>query len=139
MYLFLDRAIADLEPGNRVLLWSMRSWVVAMATGRCPCATLGGAFARWRIQDLLRDFTMAMALLNAQGQGSMRFRAPESGHVGDDEAMLLAMFHAAAVGDGAMLQRFAAQLVQPQAEGPLLTAVVGAADVLRRAPIDRSN
>lgn len=139
MYRFLDRQVTDLAPGNQILLWSMRSWVAAVANGRCTCAALGPAFARWRLADLLGDFNMAMFLLNVEGQGGLRFAPPQCGLVRDDEAMLLAMFHAGAVGDGTMLQRFAAQLVQPDAEGPFLTAVHAAADVLRRTPVARDH
>ena len=138
MYRFLDRAVRDLEPGNQILVWSMRSWVAAIAQGRCTCAALGPAFFRWRLGDLLGDFNMMMFLLNGEGQTGLRFAPPECGLVRDDEAMLLAMFHAGAVGDGAVLQRFAAQLVTPQAEEPFRIAVVNAADVLRRSPLPRT-
>jgi hypothetical protein len=139
MYRFLDRPVRDLEPGNQILVWSMRSWVAAIANGRCTCAALGPCFARWRLADLLGDFNMAMFLLNGEGQVGLRFAPPECGHVRDDEAMLLAMFHAGAVRDGPVLQRFVAQLVQPQAEGPFLTAVCNAADMLRRTPVPRNS
>lgn len=139
MYRFLDRPILSLAPGDQMLLWSMRSWVAAMALQRCPCAALGASFERWKVADLLGDFNMTMCLLNGEGTGPLRFCQPGCATVRDDEAMLLALFHAAATSDFRMLQRMAAQIVQPHAVSPLIAAVSQAADVLRRTPVPRAN
>jgi len=139
MYRFLDRAVRDLAPGEQMLTWSMRSWVSAMATRRCPCSVLGPAFARWRVVDLLADFNMTMFLLNNEGQSELKFAQPQCGLVRDDEARLLALFHAAAAKDMGLLTRFTAQFVQPEAEPPFRIAITGAADVLRRVPVPRNS
>ncbi|WP_404334167.1 hypothetical protein AB2M62_12510 [Sphingomonas sp. MMS12-HWE2-04] len=139
MYRFLDRAVRDLAPGEQVLTWAMRSWVCAMASQRCPCAALGPAFARWRVGDLLADFNMTMFLLNQEGQSALKFAQPLCGLVRDDEARLLALFHAAAAKDKGLLTRAAAQFVLPEAEPPFRIAIAGAADVLRRVPVPRNS
>ncbi len=139
MYRFLDRPVFDLPPGDQMILWSMRSWVVAMSMQKCPCATLGPSFERWRVVELLRDFNMAMFLLNAEGAGPLRFGQPGCVTVHDDEAVLLALFHAAADRDERMVGRLAAQLVKAEIVHPFIVAVHQASDVLRRTPVPRGS
>jgi hypothetical protein len=139
MYRFLDRPVSALAPGNQVIVWSMRSWVAAMALQRCPCAALGAAFERWKIADLLPDFNMTMCLLNAESIGPLRFCQPNCAQVRDDEAILLALFHAAADQDYRLVERMAVQIVQPHAVSLLIAAVGQAADVLRRTPVPKAN
>lgn len=137
MYRFMDRPLLDLAPGEQMLVWSMRNWVGAMALRRCPCAELGAAFARWRVSELLPDFNMTMCLLNAEGMGPLRFGSRDCGVVHDDEAMLLALFHAAADNDFALLGRLAEQVVKAEALSPFIVAIGQSSDVLRRLPIAR--
>jgi hypothetical protein len=139
MYRFMDRPVSSLAPGHQILVWSMRGWVAAMALQRCPCAALGASFERWRVADLLSDFNMTMCLLNGEAQGHLHFCRPDCGTIRDDEAMLLALFDAAASDDYRRLQRIAAQIVKPEAVSPLIAAASGAADVLRRTPVPRTN
>lgn len=138
MYRFMDRAIHDLAPGEQMLVWSMRHWVGAMADRRCPCAVLGPAFARWRLTELLPDFNMTMFLLNCEGAGPLRFGSRECGRVHDDEAGLLALFHAAAANDYRLVQRLAAQVVTGEVLNPFIVAIGQSSDVLRRMPIPRN-
>ncbi|MBC9032740.1 hypothetical protein IAG41_10090 [Sphingomonas sp. JC676] len=139
MYRFLDRPVFDLPPGDQMILWSMRSWVVAMSMQKCPCATLGPSFERWRVPELLRDFNMAMFVLNVEGAGPLRFGQPGCVTVHDDEAVLLTLFHAAADGDERLVGRLAAQLVKPEIVHPFIVAVLQASDVLRRTPVPRGS
>lgn len=139
MYEFLDRPISDLPPGDQMLLWSMRNWVAASSFQKCPCAVLGPAFERWRLGELLRDFNMAMFLLNAEGTGPLRFGHPGCGIVHDDEAILLSLFHAAACNDEKLMGRLAAQLIKPEMAHAFLVALVQASDVLRRTPVPRGS
>ncbi len=139
MYEFLDRPVSDLPPGDQMLLWSMRSWVAAMAFQRCPCSVLGPSFERWRVGELLRDFNMAMFLLNAEGMGPLRFGQPSCGTVHDDEAILLSLFHAAAYNDEKHVGRLAAQLVKPEMAHAFIVALIQASDVLRRTPVPRGS
>jgi hypothetical protein len=138
MYRFMDRPVLDLAPGEQMLIWSMRHWVGAMALRRCPCAVLGPLFERWRVAELLAGFNMTMFLLNAEGEGPLRFGPHSCGMVHDDEAMLLALFHAAADNDDALVRRLAAQVVKAEALPPFLVAIGESADVLRRIPVART-
>ncbi|MDF7774958.1 hypothetical protein P1X14_06860 [Sphingomonas sp. AOB5] len=138
MYRFLDRTITDLAPGEQMIAWSMRSWVAAMGMQRCPCAALGPSFQRWRVAELLPDFNMAMFLLNTEGEGPLRFGSPGCARIHDDEAMLLALFHAAADNDYRLVQRLAAQVVKPEALSPFIVAIGQSSDVLRRTPVPRT-
>jgi hypothetical protein len=137
MYRFIDRPIAGLAPGEQMLVWSMRAWVGAMTAQRCPCATLGPAFARWRVPELLPDFNMTMFVLNGDGLRQMRFGAG-CAQVHDDEAMLLVLFHAAAGGDDRRVRRLAAQLVNGEALSAFIVAARQSADVLRRVATPRT-
>ena len=138
MYRFLDRPVTGLVPGEQILIWSMRSWVSAMAEQRCPCTALRGSFERWRLGDVLPDFNMVMFLLNVEGQRGQRFCQQHCPMVGDDEAGMLALFHAAAGHEEKLVRRLTEQLVRAQAVPPFLVAVAQAADVLRRTPVPRA-
>jgi hypothetical protein len=139
MYRFMDRHVLSLAPGEQALLWSVRAWTDAMLMQRCPCAALGPAFARWRVSELLPDFNMAMFLLNGEGLGRMMFGAPPCAHVHDDEAMLLALFHAASADDFHLLERMALQLVKQESIAPFIVAASQAAELLRRTPVPKQN
>ena len=134
MYRFLDRPVAGLDPVDRLLIWAMRSWVAAIGAGRCPCSTLGPAFAGWRLQGLLPDFNTAMMVLNNDGQGPLHFGPVACGRVGDDEAVLLALFAGGLAGTDGQLRRIATQLAQPSAVSTLVTAVDRIAATLAHAP-----
>lgn len=137
MYRFLDRPVRELDPGSQMIVWSMRSWVAAIHSRQCPCATLAPHFARWRVEDVLPDFDLAMTLLNGEGLMRYHFGMPGCSQVHDDEAMLLVLFHAAAVGDKITLGRLVDQLVLPAAHFPFSGSVERFADILRRTPVQR--
>ncbi|WP_052507707.1 hypothetical protein [Sphingomonas hengshuiensis] len=139
MYRFLDRPVASLAPGEQILLWSMRGWVTAMATRQCPARALGPFFERWRLADILPDFNMAMALLNCEGQERLHFCGQQCPQANDDEARLLAMFHAAAADDYRVLRPLVDLTLKPQAVPPFLAAIGQAADMLRRTPVPRAS
>lgn len=133
----MDRPVLSLSPGEQILLWSMRSWVAAMVRQSCPCSALAPSFERWRLSDLLRDFNMAMLLLNLEGAAPRVFCRENCATVRDDEAAMLVLFHAAADRDSRTLRRLAEQTVKPDAVPAFLVAVDEAADLLRRTPVPR--
>jgi hypothetical protein len=139
VYRFLDHPILGLSPGDQILIWSMRGWVTAMAAQRCPCRALGASFESWRLADILPDFNMMMFLLNNEGLRRHRFCHQQCPQVGDDEAALLALFHAAAGHEEKLVRRLTEQLVKAEAAPPFLAAVAQAADVLRRTPVPRAS
>lgn len=134
MYRYLDRSVGEIEPVQRLLIWSMRSWVATLASGRCPCTALGPAFRGWGIEEVLSDFNTAMLVLNGEGQASLHFSAICCRQLSDDEARLLTLFDAGAASDAALLQRLSDQLVQPQAIWHLVTAVERVTAMLEGAP-----
>lgn len=134
MYRYLDRAVGQLDPGERLLVWSMRNWVLARSRGRCPCTALGPAFLTWGIGELLSDFNTTMLVLNGESQASLCFGAVCCREVSDDEARLLTLFDAARNGNEPMVRRLADQLVQPQAVWHLATAVERVTTLLSDAP-----
>ncbi len=134
----MDRPVLSLTPGEQILLWSMRSWVAAMAAQRCPCTALSPSFERWKLGDLLPDFNMMMLLLNREGASPRVFCRENCAHVRDDEAAILALLHAAAGRDNKVLNRLAELAVKSEAVPAFLIATVEAADVLRRLPVQRT-
>lgn len=94
MYRFLDRSVTSLGRGEYFLIWSMRSWVKAMASRQCAPSALGAAFARWGVTHALPHFHMAMVVLNREGLRRFSFAPLDYAHVSDDEALMLEMFSA---------------------------------------------
>jgi hypothetical protein len=135
MYRYLDRPVSELEPRDRLLLWSMRHWVRSTTTGRCPCVVLGPAFQDLEIADALPHFAMVMFTLNADARTRLRFATPCSPRVGDDEACLLSLFDAGTKSAPGLLRRLADQLVCFQAAGNLAAAVSLTAATLVAAPL----
>ena len=41
MYAYLDRPIATLDEGGKILVWAMRQWMAAISKRSCPVAALG--------------------------------------------------------------------------------------------------
>lgn len=123
MYRYLDRRVTDLAEPQRLLLAAMRLWVESARTGRCSCAMLAKGFAQRGIGPAARDFSIAMAALDSDALGKLRFGCRHSAIVGEDEARLLALFDAAIAGHPQRVRRIATVLVRDDATGPLATAV----------------
>lgn len=66
MYDFVDRSVTSLDPRGRLLIWSMRRWVQALAERACPPNAIGPAFAKWNMIGAPSTIT---ALLSASPQG----------------------------------------------------------------------
>lgn len=139
MYRFLDRNIAELDAGTGVLLWAMRSWVATTTRHRCPTAALSGAFLHWGIADLLPDFDMTMRQLYVNGTAWLHFGPPHCDRVREDEARLIALFHAAVLAECPSARRMAAQLVEDDTLATFTLALHGAAQLLARTPLPRMN
>ena len=91
MYDFLDRPVTSLDHGGRFMIWSMRSWVKAMAERQCPGSAIGAAFARWNMIAGLQPFLRVMALINRHGLESFQFCALACNHVSEHEAIILSL------------------------------------------------
>lgn len=123
MYAYLDRRADTLDEPAGFLLAAMRMWVHRVRAGRCPCATLGPAFARNGGEPALRDFLIAMTTLDRDGIGRLAFATMGAERVSDDEARLLGMVAAALAGHFGTARRIAAGLVTDDAVPRLATAV----------------
>jgi hypothetical protein len=97
MYRFLDRSVIDLDPAGRLLIHSIRSWVGAYISGRCPCSEVAPGFAQAGARELVPDFNMAMFILNREG---LRCAALRPGPVQSDPRRRGDAARAAAIGCG---------------------------------------
>ena len=122
MYAFLDRQVWQIEEPHRFLLAAMRNWVSAARGGRCPCAAVAEGFVQRGVPLATRDFLMAMAALDRDGLGALRFGARGCACVSEDEARILGLFEAAMAGVPDRTRRIAATLVAEDAAGTLATA-----------------
>lgn len=123
MYRYLDRPLDALHRHDRLLAVSMRYWVRAAAVGRCPCSSIAPAFRYEGAEPALGDFSMAMAVLNMEARAPVRFAAPSTPEVGEDEARMLALFAAGAGDTASLTRRLSSQLVRDKAVPTLTTAV----------------
>ncbi|AIT80859.1 hypothetical protein [Novosphingobium pentaromativorans] len=89
MYQYVDRPLSVLDEGSRFLVWSMRAWVTAIASKRCPAQTLAPAFARWRMIGGLQPFHRAMLLFNRDALETFAFCPLPCEHVSEHEALIL--------------------------------------------------
>lgn len=126
MYDFVDRNVAGLDPGARLLVWAMRRWVMAIGAGRCPQAAIGPAFLKWGVQDALPHFHMSLMLLNREGRGEFRFAPLRCQRVAEDEALVLGLFPASRA-DGGRLRGTLELMVVEDAVGPMHAAVTATA------------
>ena len=68
MYAYLDRPIATLDNGSKILVWAMRQWTAAVEKRSCPVAALGKSLADFSQtgpqlrHEVLRHFRLYSAL-----------------------------------------------------------------------------
>lgn len=91
MYDFLDRPVTDLDHGGRFLVWSMRSWVKAVAERKCPASVITQAFAKWNMLHGLQPFLRVMLQFNRHGLESFQFCALQCNHVSEHEAIIISL------------------------------------------------
>jgi len=129
MYDFVDRPITSLDPGGRFLIWTLRSWVKALAEGRCPAAAIGPAFAKWRMMTAFPPFHRMLTVLNAHGLQSFRVAPVGCRSVAEDEAVFLSLVNELGQAKPRMVRDTLALLVQEAHVGSMLAAlsVLGAA------------
>lgn len=89
MYQYVDRPLSTLDEGCRFLVWSMRAWVTAIGSKRCPAQTLAPVFARWRMIGGLQPFHRAMLLFNRDALETFVFCPLCCDRVSEHEAMIL--------------------------------------------------
>lgn len=121
------RRLADLEPGEYLLLWGFRHWL---------CGLADDAPAHWRMVE--REFTdrfgvshgrrslvglvRMIALMQGHAARSIVYHRPCCPCVGEDEAIILAFVAACQLGDWPGARVRAASLVEETGLGDLLQA-----------------
>jgi hypothetical protein len=111
MYDFLDRPVARLDPGGRMLTWAMRHWVEALGEGRCPAGRLGPTFVKWRVLPALPHFHIAMMILARDGLETLPFARRNCGRVSDGEALILSLVRTAHTAPAAQVEAILALVV----------------------------
>lgn len=91
MYEFVDRPVTSLDHGGRFLVWSMRSWVKAMADRTCPAGAIAPAFGQWRMLPGLQPFLRVMTLFNRKGLENFQFCALPCNHISEHEAIIVSL------------------------------------------------
>ena len=91
MYAYLDRPIATLDEGSRILIWAVRRWVAAVERRTCPVAALGSALADRGLVPALVPFHRVMGLLATHARQDLPFANFSNPLVSEGEAVLLAM------------------------------------------------
>lgn len=126
MYDFIDRDVAMLDRGAQLLLWAMRAWVQARAARTCPGPAIAPAFARFGVLGALPHFHGVMGELSRDAIRAMAFAPHCCRCVGEDEALLLALFRAAGSEPAERVEATAAMLVTEAGVAPLLAALTAA-------------
>jgi hypothetical protein len=123
MYDFIDQRVTALDRGGQFLIWSMRSWVLARETKRCPPNVIGPAFAKWGMISALPHFHAAMIILCKEGLETLHFSPIKCLHISDDEAMLLSLFRLLRDDQPDRIKSTTALLVTESYAAPLLAAL----------------
>lgn len=122
MYKFLDQPVHNLSRPVYFLLAAMRTWAQAAQERRCHCRQLKQAFSDVNAIEALADFNIAMATLNRDSTRTLCFGRLNHPIVTEDEAYILALFHATANHSTRQRDRITACLVTPDAVVRLQTA-----------------
>lgn len=89
MYAYIDQPVDRLCNGGRFLLWAMRGWTQALSPGFRSAGALAA----------LPHFHLAMAWLNRGAHEPVAFAPMGCVIIAEDEAILLGLWHALAMGD----------------------------------------
>jgi hypothetical protein len=127
MYDYVDQRVTSLDHGGRFLIWSMRSWVHALAKSKCPPSAIGPAFAKWNIIGALPQFHMAMMILNRDGLEMLRFGPLHCHRVSEDEALLLNLLRTLRRDNPEVVRDTLALMINEDSVGSLFVALTALA------------
>ena len=91
MYQYLDGRVIDLREGERVLVWAMRRWLLAVRRGECPLQPVGAMFSAHRVLPGLASFHEVMDLVSRRTRQNLAFAPLRCRRIADGEALLLSM------------------------------------------------
>jgi len=123
MYAFVDRPVAELDQGSRLLVWSMRIWVASMGKRKCPGSALAPAFAGLSVLSGMQPFMTMMALLNRHGLENFQFCDPRCACVSEHEALILSTVCATRDPNPEPLKATLGLLVAEEAVSPVFDAL----------------
>lgn len=135
MYAYVDRPLTELSNSGRFLLRVMRGWLHAAARGQCPPGALAPLFARMGALPALPALHRLMAELNAHARDKVAFLPFCATRIGDDEAVLLQLWHDARA-NPPRAQRVLALLLEPEATGGAFDALLTASARLGEAGLE---
>jgi hypothetical protein len=123
VYAFVDRPVTSLDRGCRFLVWSMRSWVMAVHGRTCPGPALAPAFAKWRMVSGLQPFLRLMLVLNRDALNELHFCSLKCNRIGEDEAVVLSLFVAVGTGERIAARDTLALMLGEDSLGDALAAI----------------
>ena len=133
MYDFVDRPVASLDSGGRLLIWAMRHWVRGAGAGRCPCGDVAPAFHKRDLMHAFPHFHVMMAVLNRDALLKLQFGQVGCGRVREDEALILTMIRETYHGPADRLRATAALIVAQDSVTTLTIALTALAQGLSDA------
>lgn len=138
MYEFVDQHPDTLDRSSRFLLWAMRKWVHARASGTCPCMALYRGFADAGASAAVSDFHIAMILLNGEPLEQLTLAPMGCRRICEDEAVLLALWRGIGREDSALVGGTLQRLVKPEVVRPVARAMAACGTQLVLAGFDVS-
>lgn len=135
MYEFVDRPVTSLDSSTRFLIWAMRSWAKSINEKRCPCNSIGPAFAQLELLAGLPHFHMMMMILSCKALERFRFAQPRCNRIGEHEALILSFVYTTNTRRMGDLQATLARVVRDQWLPDLVTAVESFGCAMARADI----
>ncbi|MCB2048266.1 MAG: hypothetical protein KDE32_08570 [Novosphingobium sp.] len=135
MYAFVDRPVTSLDRGSRFLIWSMRSWSLAVRQKHCPGPLLAPAFAKWRMIGALQPFLRLMIAFERDSLMPVSFCSLRCLRIAEHEAIMLAVFVAMTSGDRLSVRDTLAGLVSEELVGDALGSVEAIASALAKAEL----
>jgi hypothetical protein len=136
IYHLVDRPNALLGNSGRFLLWAMRGWTHAAERRTCPPQALRRGFASMDALAALTHFHVAMALLNAGGIERLALAPVGCPRIGEDEAILIGLWHDVASDRGSRARSTLALIVEPRSVAPIAAAMAEASAELTAAGLE---
>ncbi len=114
MYSYCDQNALNTSKGDRLLLWAMRAWTYSVAQNHCPFRLLLPIFCRMGIVTSTIHFHKSMSLLKLGGADLAVLTSPPGDQIGEQEAVLLALWNQVRRGEQAKAIRTLEYLVDPE-------------------------
>lgn len=124
MYAFLDRQVAEMDPGSELLLQVMRAWVLAVAARRCPTQRIMPILSEAGAPPLAGKLHFVMQLLHKNGNQPMKFGQMEKPRITEAEALMLGLWADITRDRGPNACATLELLVNPIAIGPMLNTMM---------------